>query len=55
MPPSFYDDDNRKKEEKYNKSIKDRQAFKRTYYSNERRTILAGNDNFVDVDADKKL
>ena len=55
MPPSFYDDDLRKKEEKYSKSIKDRQAFKRTYFAGERRTILAGNDNFVDQDADKKL
>ena len=32
-PPSFYDADLAKKQEKYNKSIKDRAAFKRTYFS----------------------
>mmetsp|Transcript_15944 Transcript_15944/g.21631 ORF Transcript_15944/g.21631 Transcript_15944/m.21631 type:complete len:266 (-) Transcript_15944:416-1213(-) len=54
-PPSFYDDDLRKRQEKYNKAIKDRAAFKRTYFSHERKTILAGNDNFEEVDADKRL
>ena len=54
-PPSFYEDDLRKKEEKFAKAIKDRQNFKRMYFSGERRTILAGNDNFVEADADKKL
>lgn len=54
-PPSFYEDDLRKKQEKYSKAIKDRTAFKRTYWSKERRTILAGNDNFEDTDADKRL
>ena len=29
QPPSFYEDDLRKKDEKYSKSIKDRQQFKR--------------------------
>ena len=53
--PSFYDDDIRKKESKYNASVKDRQAFKRIYQSNERRSILAGNDNFVEMDADKMI
>jgi hypothetical protein len=32
-PPSFYDADLAKKTEKYNKSIKDRAQFKRTYFS----------------------
>ena len=54
-PPSFYEDDMRKKQEKYAKSLKDRAAFKRTYWSTERRTILASNDNFEDADADKRL
>ena len=54
-PPSFYDDDLRKKQDKYNKAIKDRAAFKRTYFSAERKTILAGNDNFEEADADKIL
>ena len=38
--PSFYDDDIRKKKEKYNASIQDRALFKRVNYSNERRTIF---------------
>ena len=46
--PSFYEDDLKKKETKYGKSIKDRQQFKRTYFASERRTVLAGNDNFVE-------
>ena len=54
-PPSFYEDDLRKRQEKYTKAIKDRAAHKRTYFSNERRTILAGNDNFAGEDADKKI
>lgn len=31
--PSFFDDDMKKREEKYGKSIRDRQQFKRTYFS----------------------
>ena len=54
-PPSFYEEDLRKKQEKYSKAIKERAAFKRTYFSNERRTILATNDNFEESDPDKKL
>ena len=45
-PPSFYEDDVKKRMEKYAKAIKDRSQFKRQYFSNERKTILAGNDNF---------
>ncbi len=45
-PPSFYEDDIKKRMEKYAKAIKDRNNFKRQYFSNERKTILAGNDNF---------
>ena len=45
-PPSFYEDDLKKKDEKFSKAIKDRAAFKKQYFSSERRTILAGNDNF---------
>lgn len=54
-PPSFYEDDLRKRQEKYSKAIKDRAVFKRTYFSQERRTILASNDNFQEQDADKKI
>jgi len=54
-PPSFYDDDLRKKQEKYDKCVKERMQFKKTYQSNERRTILAGNDNFMGEDPDKKV
>jgi len=54
-PPSFYDDDIKKKMDKYSKVIKERAQFKRQYFSNERKTILAGNDNFVEADADKKI
>ena len=54
-PPSFYEADLNKKQEKYSKALKDREAFKKTFYSSERRTILAGNDNFEEVDPDKKL
>ena len=54
-PPSFYEDDIRKKQEKYAKALKDRATFKRTYWSNQRRTILASNDNFEEADADKRL
>lgn len=53
--PSFYEDDIRKKEEKYTKSIQERQLFKNNYFKNERRTVLAGNDNFVEADPDTKL
>lgn len=35
--------------------MKDRESFKKTFYGGERRTILAGNDNFEEVDADKRL
>ncbi len=45
-PPSFYEDDIKKRMEKYAKAIKDRNNFKRQYFSHERKTILAGNDNF---------
>ena len=38
--PSFYDDDMRKKREKYNASIQDRALFKRVNHSNDRRTIF---------------
>jgi len=54
-PPSFYEDDLKKKQEKYSKAIKDRANFKKMYFSKERRTILATNDNFVETDPDKKL
>jgi len=54
-PPSFYEADLHKKQEKYSKALKERDAFKKTFYSSERRTILAGNDNFEEIDADKKL
>ena len=54
-PPSFYEDDLKKKHEKFSKAIKERQQFKRMYFSGERRTILAGNDNFVEQDPDKRL
>jgi len=55
QPPSFYEDDLKKKTDKYSKCIKERQQYKRTYFSGERRTILAGNDNFVEQDADKRV
>ena len=53
--PSFYDDDIRKKKEKYNASIQDRAIFKRTYHSNEKRSIFQSNDNYVETDPDFKL
>ena len=51
-PPSFYDEDIKKRLKKYNPSIEDRALFKRVYQSKERRSILTGNDNFPEVDAD---
>ena len=47
--PSFYDDDIRKKREKYNASIQDRALFKKTYHSGEKRSIFQSNDNFVET------
>ena len=54
-PPSFYEADLQKKQEKYSKALKERDMFKKTIYNTERRTILAGNDNFEEQDADAKL
>ena len=55
-PPSFYEDDLRKKQDKYEQAIKERQDFKKKYQSNERRTIFTtSNDNHAEVDPDKKL
>lgn len=54
-PPSFYDDDLKKKQEKYAKAIKERIAYKRSYLSSERRSIHTTNGNVAEADADKKL
>ena len=54
-PPSFYEADLQKKEKRFSQAIKDRQLFKKQYYSKERRTILAGNDNFAPTDDDARI
>lgn len=54
--PSFYEDDLRKKKDKYSASIQDRALYKRTYHSNEKRSIFQSNDNFVEKeDPDVRL
>ena len=40
---------------KFSKAIQDRDAFKKRYFSKERKTILSTNDNFKSMDADAKL
>lgn len=54
-PPTFYDDDLRKWGEKFAKSVKQREQFKRTYHSQEKRTIFTSNDHNCTTDPDKKL
>lgn len=54
-PPSFYEDDMNKWKNKFAKAVSARAQFKRTYFSQEKKTILATNDNFLAKDADAKL
>ena len=53
--PSFYEDDLRKKKDKYSASNQDRALYKRTYHSNEKRSIFQSNDNFTETDPDSRL
>ena len=54
-PPSFYDDDVRKWNEKFTKSIKQREQYKRIYHSSEQRSVFTSNNEKCTEDLDKKL
>jgi hypothetical protein len=54
QPPSFYEDDLKKWEEKFARSVSDRQEFKKRFMSSRKLTCLTRNDNTVE-DWDFKL
>ena len=54
-PPSFYEDDLRKRVEKFATSIKQREQYKKAYHTGQNRSIFTGNDEKCTYDLDKKL
>lgn len=54
-PPSFYDDDQRKWREKFVKSVRAREQYKKTYHAKEARSVFTSNDEKCADDPDKNL
>lgn len=54
-PPSFYEDDMKKWNEKFAKCIRERNEFKRKFLTDRKPTCLNSNDNIKNFDLDQKL